>query len=97
MRPTSRHTQQTVDATTQYEVPDNAEEDKMEESDSDDEGDDADDPEWHPSQEDFSDDSLAGDEEGLVFDELLTDNVHTHNERKFVVFESCLRQLFSCC
>jgi hypothetical protein len=58
---------QTADATTQYEIPDNDEEDEMESSNSDDAGD----PEWHPSQEDLSDDSLTGDEEHLVFDELI--------------------------
>ena len=55
---------------------------------------DQDDPDWS-----FSDDSVSDDcDTGVEFE--ITDNCvnsdHIH-ERKFVVFESCLRQLFLLC
>lgn len=67
-------------------------------STSDDDVDEIDDPDWHLSASEFSEDSSAYDEEnGVAFDELLSDSKNVYNERKFIVFESCLRQLLLMC
>lgn len=73
-------------------------EDETYESSIDNEVDEDNDSEWHFSAADYSEDSSIYEEEnGVAFDELLSDNKNPYNERKFVVFESCLRQLFLVC
>ena len=59
--------------------------------------DDDDDDEWNYSAADNTDDCDSDDDGGVVFDELLSESSEAFSERKFIVFESCLRQLLMTC
>ena len=90
----------TTDTDTQYDEGDIVDDDEVEEvyESSDEDVDEADDPEWHMSAAECSEDSSTCEEEnGIAFEELLTDNNTPYNERKFIAFESCLRDLLLLC
>jgi len=89
----------TSEAATQYEPEELClSDDEYEMSNSDEESDQDNDPDWHLSAEEHSEDSSTCDDDGSVsFDELLCDKKEPYKEKKFLVFESCLRELLLLC